>query len=339
MCWSCPAAVVVSLLMVPPVGRCPRDSGPNFGTFFGTLFRFTLTGWSQTLAARKPPARKTSHPRRSPPDHQRPGPADRADPGDAADLGGPARLPATHAAGQRAPALRRARRGPRRAGAAPPGRGRASRGGDPRGGRGPGAGPLGLRGAAQPVPAPRRPAAAQVHAARAHQGDGGRVLRAGAAAGAVRRVPARPVLRALDGPVDRAGPDRPPDHGLRRPAPGPARPGHPDGAPARGRPAAPRVGAGVRRSGLPGLRGRVGAARAGRRPRRRPAVRVRVGPGASCGPGRGAHLRPARRPARPRGRDRPGPRAGRTPPQASADLTRAATLFSRMVGYVDRLGR
>ena len=34
-----------------------------------------------------------------------------------------------------------------------------------------------------------------------------------------------------------------------------------------------------------------------------------------------------------------GPEPADTPPQASADLTRAATLFSRMVGYVDRLGR
>src|ERR1700733_10420713 len=52
----------------------------------------------------------------------------------------------------------------------------------------------------RPAPPPARPAApgrAQEHAARADPGDGGRVLRAGRAGGAVRQLPAPALLPPL----------------------------------------------------------------------------------------------------------------------------------------------
>ena len=125
-------------------------------------------------------------------------------------------FPRPAASRQRSPALRRARRRARHAGAPPPGRRHAARGGHRR------ASP-----SRTPPPAPRRAhrrstprmrrlhphlaaaAAEEVHAARPLVGDRGRVLRTRGAADDLRRLPGGALLPRRRGALDRAGPDRP----------------------------------------------------------------------------------------------------------------------------------
>ena len=187
--------------------------------------------------------------------------------------------------GERAPAVRRARRraGPGRAAASRerhPARGRDRLGATAGGGRGrrPGR-TLGVRDAATAAPAPAAPATAEVHPARAVLGDRGRVPGAGRPGPGVRRLPAGAVLPRDRGPVARARPGGPVDGGAGRPGRR-AEPGarHHVRAPARGRTHAPGVGGGVRRGRPPGRAHRLGAARTVHRPPTGTGCSSRCGP-------------------------------------------------------------
>ena len=206
--------------------------------------------------------------RDSVPHHRRPGPAHRPRAGDAADVGVPARLPATAAPRQRAPALRRARRRARRPGARRRDSRHAARGGHRRGRtrgrrrRTPPGAPSVYADDAPPAPAPAAAAAEEVHAARAVVGDRGRVLLPGRAADDLRRASRRSTTTA---PPRSAGPSWPGSPGPRWCSPTSRHEPDPvdrttDGGAARGRADAARVGGGLRRPGLPGDADRVGAA-------------------------------------------------------------------------------